>query len=363
MYPNMSVEDYIEERTCEYKGRLYSVRDNGAVYRHQKEGSRPAPLDNVWTFGKKDSSNGYMMIAGLRVHQIVATAFHGVPESPNLVVDHIDNNKCNNRPSNLHWVTRLENALNNPITRAKIEMVCSIEEFIQNPSILRGHEQKHSQFNWMRAVTPAEAKASYEKWLQWAQLSVEERRNIGGEAGEWLYKNPKQGLISEVSSHRKTAASSSWANANKQFYEAHEKHDASLVNFRRWKIALVDRTEESIFPLAPLSTSGGVNVIDKYRNSLLPNADFLISRYYKTIVKEVIYFEKENKLRVLSERTNAQRTPLYIFEIWADNDTIYHRYVGSYGLSKPKLVAEAMHDLSKFNRQEWKYKQNKPQNL
>lgn len=359
----MSVEDYIEERNCEYKGRLYSVRDNGAVYRHQKEGSRPAPLDNVWTFGKKDFSNGYMMIAGLRVHQIVATAFHGMPESPNLVVDHIDNNKCNNRPSNLHWVTRLENALNNPITRAKIEMVCSIEEFIQNPSILRGHEQKHSQFNWMRAVTPAEAKASYEKWLQWAKLPIEERKSKGGEAGEWLYENPEQGRTSEVLSHSKISASSTWANATRELNEAYEKQNSYFDGFKRWGIALVDRTEESIFPLAPLSTSGGEDVINKYRNSLIPDADFLISRYYKTIVKDVVYFEEERKLRVLSERLNAQRTPLYIFEIWANDDIIYHKFVGSYSLSKPNLVEEAMHDLTKFNRQEWKYKQNKPQNL
>lgn len=356
----VSFDDYVEEKVCEYKGRIYSVRDNGAVCRHQKEGSRPAPLDNVWTFGKKDSSNGYMMIAGLRVHQIVATAFHGIPESPNLVVDHIDNNKCNNRPSNLHWVTRLENALNNPITRAKIEMVCSIEEFIQNPSILRGHEQKHSHFNWMRAVTPEEAKASYEKWLQWAKLPIEERKSKGGEAGEWLYENPEQRRTSEALSHSKISASSTWANANREFNEAYEKQDSSLAGFKRWGIALVDRTEESIFPLAPLSTLGGEEVIDKYRKSLILDKDFLISRYYKTIVKDVVYFEEERKLRVLSERLNAQRTPLYIFEIWADDGIIYHKFVGSYSLSKPKLVEEAMHDLSKFNRQEWKYTQNKP---
>ena len=52
----ISIEDYNKELQCEYKGRLYSVRDNGAVYRHQKEGTYKAPLDNIWTFGKKDNS-------------------------------------------------------------------------------------------------------------------------------------------------------------------------------------------------------------------------------------------------------------------------------------------------------------------
>ena len=73
-----------------------------------------------------------MMIAGVRVHQIVATAFHGPAPAENLVVDHKDNNKCNNRPSNLHWVTRLENALNNPITRA----VCNDIFIINYKSII-----------------------------------------------------------------------------------------------------------------------------------------------------------------------------------------------------------------------------------
>ena len=49
----VDLNDFALEKRCEYKGRIYSVRDNGSVYRHQKEGTRLAPLDNKWTFGKK----------------------------------------------------------------------------------------------------------------------------------------------------------------------------------------------------------------------------------------------------------------------------------------------------------------------
>lgn len=49
--------------------------------------------------------------------EFIATAFHGEPPSPQYVVDHIDTNCRNNRPENLRWLTRLENALMNPITR------------------------------------------------------------------------------------------------------------------------------------------------------------------------------------------------------------------------------------------------------
>ena len=69
-------DTFIAEKECEYKGRIYTVRDNGEIFRHPKEGLRPSKLDEVWTFGKRDESTGYMLYGGVRVHQVVATAFH-----------------------------------------------------------------------------------------------------------------------------------------------------------------------------------------------------------------------------------------------------------------------------------------------
>ena len=98
-----------------------------------------------------------MMIAGVRIHQIVATAFHGTPEHSTMVVDHIDTNRCNNRPENLRWLTRLENALNNPYTRNKIIFQCgSLEAFINAPSILR-QSASEPNISWMRTVSKDEA--------------------------------------------------------------------------------------------------------------------------------------------------------------------------------------------------------------
>ena len=34
----VDINNFKEEKKCDYKDRTYSVRDNGAVYRHQKEG-------------------------------------------------------------------------------------------------------------------------------------------------------------------------------------------------------------------------------------------------------------------------------------------------------------------------------------
>ena len=99
---------------CHYKNEQYSVRDNGAVLRYQLDGKRQRPTDNNWTFGKLNIKTGYLEIASVRIHRIVATAFHGEAPTKEHVVDHIDTNKQNNQPDNLRWLTRLENILLNP---------------------------------------------------------------------------------------------------------------------------------------------------------------------------------------------------------------------------------------------------------
>lgn len=185
----VSVDDFNEVKDCIYKDEHYSVRDNGAVMRHPREGKRIRKDDNVWTFGKPNDNTGYMEIAGQRVHRIVAFAFHGNPPTEQHVVDHIDTNRRNNRPENLRWLTRLENALNNPITRARIENICgSIEVFLADPSVLRGHEKIDPNFTWMRAVSPEDARTSLERLTNWVK---EHPKPQGGSLGEWIFQERK----------------------------------------------------------------------------------------------------------------------------------------------------------------------------
>ena len=75
MYVNELINNYTEEKVITYKGERYSVRDNGAIKRHALMPEMPRPLDEIWTFGKKDNKTGYMMYGGHRVHIIVANAF------------------------------------------------------------------------------------------------------------------------------------------------------------------------------------------------------------------------------------------------------------------------------------------------
>lgn len=182
-------DDFVEEKECDYKGEHYSVRDNGAIMRHARVRKAVRKDDNIWTFGKKDDKTGYMLFCGARVHIIVAIAFFGEHDSKVYVVDHKDINRCNNRPNNLRWCTRLENDLNNPATRKKIIFLCgSIENFINNPSSLRDATGSNQDVMWMRTVTTEEAKAAYARIMAWADKPIDETSSHGGRLGDWLYR-------------------------------------------------------------------------------------------------------------------------------------------------------------------------------
>lgn len=191
---NHLLNDYRETKVCSYKGELYSVRDNGAILRHARDGKRIRKNDDTWTFGKPNVNTGYMEIGSERVHRIVAFAFLGEPPTPQHIVDHIDTNRRNNRPQNLRWLTKLENVLNNPITRKKIEYLCgSIEAFVNDPSIIQEFVNDNPNYEWMRTVTPEEAKASYERLCAWAEKKDSEKSlGIGIPMEEWIFAPSKK---------------------------------------------------------------------------------------------------------------------------------------------------------------------------
>lgn len=198
------LNNYAEIKECSYKGEHYAVRDNGAILRHAREGKRKRKDDEIWTFGKPNVNTGYMEIGTERVHRIVAFAFLGDPPSAQHIVDHIDTNRRNNRPQNLRWLTKLENVLNNPITRKKIEHLCgSIEAFVNDPSIIQEFANNNPNYEWMRTVTQEEAKASYERLRAWADIKSQDKSSSGA-IGEWIYTPPKRNLLErkELTSER-----------------------------------------------------------------------------------------------------------------------------------------------------------------
>lgn len=188
----ININDYKEEKSCIFKGEEYLVRDNGAVLRKTQPQGKPRKLDNLWTFGKLNSKTGYLEIASVRIHRIVATAFHGEAPTEEHIVDHIDTNRQNNRPENLRWVTRLENVVLNPITRKKIEYRTgvSIDEFLKNPSIYRD-SFSDPDFAWMRRVSEEEAKQCLIHMQKWGENREQSLQKSTSKLGDWIYRPNK----------------------------------------------------------------------------------------------------------------------------------------------------------------------------
>jgi len=180
----VDLNDFKGEKECVYKNERYLVRDNGAVLRYPIDGKKARPNDNNWTFGKLNIKSGYLEIASVRIHRIVASAFHKEPPTKEHVVDHIDTNKQNNRPENLRWVTRLENILLNPITARRIELICgSVEAFLAEPSKFRD-KFPEPNYEWMCAVSVEEAQLSLKRMQSWAKS---DKPLQGGLIGEWIF--------------------------------------------------------------------------------------------------------------------------------------------------------------------------------
>jgi hypothetical protein len=175
---------YETEVEVVYRGERYRVRDNGSVFRLNEFGKRVRPLDKTWTFGRQNLTTGYLLFAGIPIHRIVCTAFIGPPPTDQHVVDHIDTNRANNRPENLRWLTRLENALLNEITARRIELAYgSIEAFLQDPSNPL-KEMTFPDVSWMRTVTREEGAKTKTRFEEWAKSGSVPS---GGAIGEWLY--------------------------------------------------------------------------------------------------------------------------------------------------------------------------------
>ena len=328
-------EEFSKEVRCFYKGREYLVRDNGAICRLPRSAGSFSKYDGVWTFGEQDIRSGYMFLASsIRVHQVVCTAFHGPAPMPEMVVDHIDTNRCNNRPENLRWLTRLENALSNEYTRNKIIFLCgSIEAFLANPSILSS-KALPPNISWMRTVTKAEAE-SCKRFL--AELSEKKTSSepSGEGLGEYIFQNGQSSrVILSSSLNQNHPRAELEAYCRKQFSDP------------MWECRVLNHTEESLFPCAPSSSIESKDVIIEYRRLLKPGVDFLISRYYKLVIVEVLGFDNGNQLRVLTERPNGERMIWYLFEIWTDGKVLFHQKIATFSMSKEGNAYEAFRDLS-----------------
>jgi len=297
-------QDFSVEIDCVYKEEKYSVRNNGAVFRHPRSINRLRSSDNQWTFGKQNDKNGYMYIASVPVHRIVATAFHEVPGDQEYIVDHIDTNKQNNRSENLRWVTRLENILLNPITAKRIIKVCgSVEAFLADPAKFWDKFQEPN-YSWMRPVSAAEAKASLDRLLLWAKS---DKDGAGGTIDEWIFNHrfysPTQAAISQepelIMSQTPNAVQRNW------------------------------RTR-SQFPCCPQLY--GEDPVSEYASNLHTGAIFCRNDFNSHLVIKRVIVGKDHKLLVLSKTGPGENAvkPWALAEIVFENGLFIHSAVQTF---------------------------------
>lgn len=314
------INDYKEIKECVYKEERYSVRDNGAIMRHLREGKKPRIDDGIWTFGKKNETNGYMYLGSHRVHIIVATAFLGERDSKVYVVDHIDTNRCNNRIENLHWFTRLENAINNPITRNKIIYLCgSIEAFIENPNILRERlrHAKEPSLEWMRTVTREEAKIAYENVKKfWEEMAKNPRPLAGGQMNDSVY--------SKQSNEKKDTPTQTRKEVSNSDNNSQAQH---IVTDEDWE----QMTRSLWNPMPQQPKEQELEIEESYIMSLTPNAaqhPYLMDEkpcYYPSTPQEISnnplqsYYDALEPGKVFWKKHNGKVTYIVDKRDWAED--------------------------------------------
>lgn len=313
--------DYTEVKECDYKGEHYSVRDNGAIFRHARDGKPKRKHDEFWTFGKPNDNKGYMEIAGQVVHRIVAYAFLGNPPTDQHVVDHIDTNRRNNRPENLRWLTRLDNALLNPITRKKIEFLCgSIDNFINNPSCLRDTTGTNQDIAWMRTVSKEEAKASFERIKNWVSKPNNEISKGNGQLGEWIFKQTQKADSTHTDSYRNNIPSSAEFTITSKNGETHSfiLRDSQTPNALQgnWYTP----TE---FVCCPSNISN-TPLVD-YFNNLKINSLFSRNSYGDSFVLDFALSDDKEHLWVLTKNPDKEVVkPWALAEVILHNDCFLH---------------------------------------
>lgn len=305
-YTMLNINTHTQEKECIFQNESYLVRDNGAVLRHSQEGKRLRKLDYQWTFGKLNERTGYLEIASVRIHRIVATAFHGEPPTKKHVVDHIDTNKQNNRPENLRWVTRLENILLNPITVKRIEIVCdcTIDEFLQDIDKYRDVlKSAPTDISWMRRVSADEGKATLNNLLRWAES---DDKPVGQPLGEWIYQKYEQAEDEMTSTNR----------------------TEDILSIESTSFQIDNWVTKSNFFCIPKEPS-----IQVYADNLNPGVLFFENAYQKAYVERGAILQNSNRLLVMYKTINKESPDNVrwgIIIITLVDETFIHNVIANY---------------------------------
>ena len=95
---------------------------------------------NVKPIGRVDKRDGYVVVREKRLHQLVVECWgEPRPKGRDWCIDHIDENKTNNKVENLRWLSRSENTRRSQVGRvnprkAVVQMEDEVKKEITNLS-------------------------------------------------------------------------------------------------------------------------------------------------------------------------------------------------------------------------------------
>ena len=254
-----------------------------------------------------------------------------------MVVDHKDTNRCNNRAENLHWVTKLENVLNNPITRRRIINICgSIAAFLDNPTLLR-ESTADPNFTWMRTVSEEEAakcKSNLERWSNEDAdfVSISQGKGIG----EWIYKDFQSKNIRQDWSQFSTQTPN--------VYDQQEEMTSPLLEESLTSNAMQeDWRTPTEFPLCPIDTLS----LETYYSSLEIGKVFSKNTYGTNTIIGFAISDDRQRLCIATHNPEGFKQ-WYITYVYILNDKYIHKNGGSFFEENGELKT-----ITLFQGKEW----------
>lgn len=206
--------------------------------------------------------------------------------------------------------------MNNPITRARIENICgSIEVFLADPSVLRGHEKIDPNFGWMRTVSPEEAHASLERLTNWAK---EHPKPQGGSLGDWIFQESKSDTLPRTPFQ----------------YQSQEliKHEPIEISNETQSLTpnaiQIDWRTPSEFPCCPQEPTD--KPLEDYQANLKIDAVFCKNELYSSLVMDSAITDEGKSLWVMTRSGGKTIKPWALAKVVFADSVFKHENMGSF---------------------------------
>jgi hypothetical protein len=211
-----------------------------------------------------------------------------------------------------------------------------VEAFLEDPSKLGKYDLERN-FEWMRTVSPEEAKASKQRLLEWAKT---DKQPSGGSLGEWLYRPiPKSDHL--LVKPRKVPKLDIVSMPNEfPYYQVPSEEDhvsdftdrliaTDLVMSETPGAAQRKWNTPTEFPCCPQSTEEAP--LKAYAQKLVKDVIFARNCYSTAVVLESATVDDEQAILVMCQKAETDSMkPWSLAKITYENDLYVHASCGTF---------------------------------